>query len=58
MIRAEGPVKTLLHPEQKSNKIEYYLFRLITCLSYVLMISLDLMKSSEVRIAGDEPISQ
>ena len=25
MIRAEGPVKTLLHPEQKSNKIEYYL---------------------------------
>ena len=24
MIRAEGPAKTPLHPEQKSNKIEYY----------------------------------
>ena len=27
MISAEGPMKTPLHPEQKSNKIEYYLLR-------------------------------
>ena len=27
MIRAEGPMKTPLHPEQKSNNIEYYLLR-------------------------------
>ena len=30
-----------------------YFLRPISCFSYVLMISLDLMKSSEVRKAGD-----
>ena len=32
MIRAEGPVKTPLHPEQKSNKIEYYLLKESACM--------------------------
>ena len=30
------------------------MYRMITCNSYVLMISLDLMKSSEIRKAGDQ----
>ena len=39
--------------EQNTSKWLKVIFRSITCFSYVLMISLDLVKSSEVRKAGD-----
>ena len=64
MIRAEGPVKTPLHPEQKSNKIEYYLLR--ECLydspcdfffkkTLYLIMTFSFEKISKLSIFGGSP---